>query len=184
MREHSWEVHGWRSKNKGGHPKKRQNQNQDVPWRTGVHYQRFFKSGPKSGYFEVSNVEASPPSNPGIASREDQFQAAKRELEVALRKAEEKERRYIKEVEESREPNPWLRRVGWVAHLAGLDREEIRTWIEMPDNEEPDLQILCKAFDWMIQDAQYTTVQEVVGQVALFEANRKDHNEPQKPFDS
>jgi hypothetical protein len=37
----------------------------------------------------------------------------------------------------------------------------------------------------MIQDAQYTTVQEVVSQVALFEANRKDANvEPQKPFDS
>ena len=55
----------------------------------------------------------------------------------------------------------------------------------MPDEEEPDLEILCKAFDWMIQDAQYTTVQEVVSQAALFEANRKDANvEPQKPFDS
>ena len=61
----------------------------------------------------------------------------------------------------------------------------MRGWIEMPDEEEPDLEILCKAFDWMIQDAQYTTVQEVVSQAALFEANRKDGNvEPQKPFDS
>jgi hypothetical protein len=32
----------------------------------------------------------------------------------------------------------------------------------MLDKEEPDLEILCKAFDWMIQDAQYTIVQEVV----------------------
>lgn len=55
----------------------------------------------------------------------------------------------------------------------------------MPDEEETDLQILCKAFDWMIQDAQFTTVQEVVSQAALFEANRKEANvEPQKPFDS
>jgi hypothetical protein len=37
----------------------------------------------------------------------------------------------------------------------------------------------------MIQDAQYTTVQEVVSQAALFKANRKDRNvEPQKPFNS
>ena len=118
-----------------------------MPWRTGVHCQRFFKSGPKSGYFEVQSPEASPPSSPGIASREDQFQAAKQELEAAVRKAEEKERRCIREAEESREPNPWLRRVGWAAHLAGLDRAEIRKWVEMPDDEQPKLQILCKAFD-------------------------------------
>jgi hypothetical protein len=44
----------------------------------------FFKQGPKSGYFEVRNTEASPASS-------DQFKAAKRELKAALRKAEEKE---------------------------------------------------------------------------------------------
>ena len=71
----------------------------------GVHCQLFFKQGPKSGYFEVRNVEASTPSNPGIASQEDQFKAAKRELEAALQKAEERERRHIKEAEESRELN-------------------------------------------------------------------------------
>jgi hypothetical protein len=69
-----------------------------------------------------------------------------------------------------------LQQVGWAAHLAGLDRLEIRQWVEMPDDEEPELQILYKAFDWMIQDTQYTTVQEVVGQAALFEANRKEVN--------
>ena len=37
----------------------------------------------------------------------------------------------------------------------------------------------------MIQDAQHTTVQEVVGLAALFEVNCKEvNNEPQKPFDS
>ena len=182
MQEHSWKEHKWKSKEKGGRSKKRN----IVPWKTDIHCQRFFKSGPKSVYFEVS-VEASPSNTscPGIASRDDQFKAAKRELEAALRKAEEKERRYIEEAEESREPNPWLRRVGWAAHLAGLNRAEIRSWIEMPDGEEPKLELLCKAFDWMIQNSQYTTVQEVVGQAALFEANRKEvNNEPQKPFNS
>ena len=106
-------------------------------------------------------------------------------MEAALRKAEQEERRVIKEAEEAREPNPWLRRVGWAAHLAGLDRTELREWIEMPDEEEPSLEILCRAFDWMIQDAQYVTVQEVVSQAALFEANQKEANvKPQKPFNS
>ena len=55
----------------------------------------------------------------------------------------------------------------------------------MLNDKEPELQVLCKAFDWMIQDAQYTTVQEVVGQAALFEANRKEvSSEAQQPFDS
>jgi hypothetical protein len=53
------------------------------------------------------------------------FTAAKQELAVALKRADEEERRQIKEPEESREPNPWLRQVGWVSHLAGLDRKEI-----------------------------------------------------------
>jgi hypothetical protein len=158
MRAHQWEEHQWKSQQKG-RPKKDKSQN--VPWRTGVHCQRFFKSGPKSGYFEVSAEAEASPSSPGIASRVDQFKVAKRELEAALRKAEEKERQYIEEMEESREPNPWLRQVGWAAHLAGLDREEVRKWVDIP-NEEPKLEILCKAFDWMIQDAQYTTVRPCI----------------------
>ena len=55
----------------------------------------------------------------------------------------------------------------------------------MPNNKEPDLQILYKVFDQIIQDIQYTIVQEVVSQAVLFEANcKKVHTEPQKLFDS
>jgi hypothetical protein len=69
--------------------------------------------------------------------------------------------------------------------LARLDRTELQEWVEMPDEEEPDLEILCRTFDWMIQDVQYVTVQEVVSQAALFKANRKNTNvKPQKLFDS
>ena len=47
------------------------------------------------------------------------------------------------------------------------------------------MQVLCKAFDWMIQNAQYTTVQEVVGQAALFEVNKKEADqETHMPYDS
>jgi hypothetical protein len=47
------------------------------------------------------------------------------------------------------------------------------------------LQVLYKVFDWIIQDIQYTTVQEVVSQAVLFEANCKEvYIEPQKLFES
>jgi hypothetical protein len=55
----------------------------------------------------------------------------------------------------------------------------------MSDDKEPSLEILCRAFDWMIQDIQYVTVQEVVSQAALFKTNQKEANvEPQRLFDS
>ena len=119
--------------------------------------------GPKSRYFEVQALKARAPSQAQMQSRMGQFKAARQEIEAAFRAAEEKESRQIKEFEESQEPNPWLRRVGWAAHLAGLDRDMVREWVEPVGDEEPELQVLCKAFDWMIQNAQYTTVQEVVG---------------------
>jgi hypothetical protein len=46
----------------------------------------------------------------------------------------------------------------------------------MPNEEELDLEILYKAFDWIIQNMQFTIVQEVVSQAALFKANRKEAN--------
>ena len=152
MQIHQWEDHKWKSKRKGGRPKKKtNNRDHQVPWRTSVHCQRFFIQGHKSGYFEVQKAEAHRANQqPSIASQANQFKVAKQELERALRKAEAEERRVIKEAEEAREPNPWLRRVGWAAHLARLDRTELRELIEMPNEEETDLEILCKAFDWMI----------------------------------
>ena len=75
-----------------------------------------------------------------------QFYTARQEIKAAMRAAEEEERRKIEEFEESREPNPWLRHVGWAAHLAGLDRNVVREWVE-PIDDEPELEVLCKAFD-------------------------------------
>ncbi|KAH6691771.1 hypothetical protein BKA61DRAFT_714986, partial [Leptodontidium sp. MPI-SDFR-AT-0119] len=147
----------------------------NTPWRAGVKCQRFFVQGAKSGYFEVQATDAEQiPSRAQIKSRIDQFKAAKGEMEAALRAAEAKERREIKEFDEARESNPWLRRVKWQAHTAGLDAEKLRELVSPVGDDEPELQVLYKAFDWMIQNAQYTTVQEVVGQAALFEVNKKE----------
>ena len=187
IRRHCIDKHQWKSTNKGGRGKKHAvHPATNTPWRTGVKCQRFFIQGAKSGYFEVQATDPEQmPSRAQIRSRIDQFKAAKGEIEAALRAAEAKERREIKEFDEARESNPWLRRVKWQAHTAGLDAEKLRELVSPVGDDEPELQVLYKAFDWMIQDAQYTTVQEVVGQAALFEVNKKEaKQETQMPFDS
>jgi superfamily II DNA helicase RecQ len=186
-RRHCVEKHQWKSTNKGGRGKKHAaHPDINTPWRTGVKCQRFFVQGPKSGYFEVQATDPDQiPSRVQIRSRIDQFKEAKREMEAAFRAAEAKERREIKEFDEARESNPWLRRVKWQAHTAGLDAEKLRELVSPVGDNEPELQVLYRAFDWMIQGAQYTTVQEVVGQAALFEVNKKEaKQETQMPFDS
>ncbi|KAF4637121.1 hypothetical protein G7Y89_g978 [Cudoniella acicularis] len=70
----------------------------------------------------------------------------------------------IKETDEAKEPNPWLRRVGCVGHLASVDRKQVRTFVAPVNPEkEPGLAILDTVFEWLIQDAQYHAVRDVVG---------------------
>jgi len=185
IRRHCLQKHGWQSHQKGGRPKRSKNTEVAmVPWRTNVHCQRFFIQGPKSGYFEVGRVVAAS-REPRMMSRADQFEAKKNELSEAIEKKEEEEDRKISEPDEAKEPSPWLRRVGWVSHLEGLDPKQLRKLMAPPRDEEPELQVLCKAFDWLIQDAQYHAAREVVGLEALFEANKKQFNqETQVPFDN
>ncbi|KAK5279582.1 hypothetical protein LTR40_007588 [Exophiala xenobiotica] len=102
-----------------------------------------------------------------------------------MEQAEKETRRQITEPEAAREPNSWLRRVGWVEHLGGFDREELRALVAPVKDNEPELQVLCRAFDWLIQDAQYHCIRSVVGLEALFEANRKAVDQDVRmPFDS
>jgi hypothetical protein len=83
-----------------------------------------------------------------MASRTDQFKAAKQEMQRAFEKAEEEENRLIKETDEAKEPSPWLRRVGCIPHLAGIDRKEVREFVEpLDEKEEPHLAIMCTAFE-------------------------------------
>jgi RecQ family ATP-dependent DNA helicase len=121
-----------------------------------------------------------------MASRVDQFNAAKQEMQRAFAKAAEEEKRQIKETDEAKEPSPWLKRVGCIPHLAGVDRTDARELVEPVDaQDEPHLAILCTAFEWLIQDAQYHAVREVVGLQTLFEANKKEvDKETNMPFDS
>lgn len=187
MRKHCWKEHQWKSAAKGGQPRKHNPRPaKDVPWQTGIHCQRFFKKQTKSQYFEVQMVQTGPRPTPRMASRTDQLKAAKKEMQRAFEKAEAEENRKIKETDEAKEPSPWLRRVGCIPHLAGIDRKEVREYVEPVDEkDEPHLAIMCTAFEWLIQDAQHHAVREVVGIQTLFEANRKEvDKETNMPFDS
>ena len=81
------------------------------------------------------------------------LEAIKHKLSQAMQQANEEQRRQITEPEEAREPNPWLRRVGWAEHLGACDREELRALVAPVKDDEPELEVLCIAFDWLIQDA-------------------------------
>jgi hypothetical protein len=55
-----------------------------------------------------------------------------------LEHIEKKTRASIEEVDENLEPNPWLRRVGWVRHLTGKDPERLRAAVE-PSLSRPSI---------------------------------------------
>ncbi|KAK6591896.1 hypothetical protein H4I95_12023 [Botrytis cinerea] len=172
-------VHQWENPQKKGRPET--GREVQVPWRTGVHCQHFFVRGPGAQFFEVQAVE----SSPAISLRDVDLDAAKMALKQAMQQAEEDIRHQITEPEAAREPNPWLRRVGWVEHLEGFDRTELQALVAPVRNDEPELEVLCRAFDWLIQDAQYHCIRPVVGLEALFEANRKEVDQDVRmPFDS
>ena len=179
IQEHCEKEHNWVNPQKRGGPEV--GSKVPVPWKTGVHCQHFFVRGPGAQFFEVQVAE----SSPAISSEDVDVDAAKTALKQAMQQAEEEARRQITEPEEAREPNPWLRRVGWVEHLRVFDRKELRDLVAPVKDDELELGVLCEAFDWLIQDAQYHCIRSVVGLEALFEANRKEVDKDVRlPFDS
>jgi hypothetical protein len=137
-----------------------------VPWRSGVHCLHFFIHGPGAQYFEGQAAE----SRPAIPSEDVDLEAIKKELDQAMQQAEEEARRQITEPEEAREPNPRLRRVGRVAHPAAFDGDKLRELVSPVDDEEPELQVLRKAFDWLIQDAPYHSYRSL-SSVGIYDFN-------------
>jgi hypothetical protein len=183
MQEHSWNKHAWKSANIGGRPERNVvKSSPEVPWRSGVHYQRFFAQGPKSGYFEVMRDQEHTQVAVAEQSPYDQLQSR---IAQGFERVEAASIEKIKATDESREPNPWLRRVGWARHLSGLERTKLRALVRPVEAEEPVLEAIHEAFRRLIRRAQETGVVEVLGQAALFEAERKDiKKKATKPFNS
>jgi hypothetical protein len=69
--------------------------------------------------------------------------------------------------------------------LRVLDPKELRALVAPVKDDEPELDVLYRAFDWLIQDIQYHCIRPVVGLEVLFEANRKEvDKDVRMPFDS
>lgn len=184
IRKHSWSEHGWKSINKGGRPKKDAPKvSQEVPWRSGVLYQRIFVQGPKSGFFEVGRDRTETQPNPAPVS---QWEKMERAIDQGRAKVAEAERRKIAAIDESMEPSPWLRFTGWPDNLGTFDPVKLQAFVRpVQKEEETELHIIHEAFMSMIQEAQSVDVKKVVGKPALMEANRKERGKKsKKPFNS
>jgi hypothetical protein len=132
IQEHYRHKHGWENPQKRGRPES--GREFDIPLECGVYCQHFFVRGSGAQYFQVQAAASHQGVRPG---GDIGFEAAKQELQRALKQAEEEERRQITEPEESKEPNVWLRRLGWAAHLGELDRKELRELVAPVDEDEP-----------------------------------------------
>jgi hypothetical protein len=140
------------------------------PWISEVHCQQFFKQRPKFGYFEVRREEVVQEREP----ERDMWAKVQKITVERLEHIEKKAKEKVKEADENAEPNPWLKRVGWVQHLKEKDPERLRAAIEPPNaSEEPKLQVIIESFGRIVSIAQSIAVPETVGINALFEVNRK-----------
>ena len=57
-----------------------------------------------------------------------------------------------------------------------FNREELRVLIIPVKDDKPELEVLYRVFDWLIQDTQYYYIRPVIGLEILFKANRKEIN--------
>jgi len=180
IRSHCIQKHHWKNPQKGGRPEA--GREVQVPWRTSVHCQHFFVRGPGAEYFEVGRVEG--PRQAREETDIDKFESDQREIDELIQKANEAAQE-IQEPDEAKEPNPWVSRVGWAVHLARFNTKEMRKLVAPPGEGEEDLELLGKAFKWLIQDAQHHAVRKVVGIHTLFVVNKKEvDREPSMPFNS
>ena len=83
-------------------------------WQIGVQYQRGFVQGSKSGFFEVGRgIEDHLPRE----ARETQWEKLEKAIDLGIAIVDDVEQRKIRATDESKGPNPWLRRTGWARHL-------------------------------------------------------------------
>jgi hypothetical protein len=117
---------------------------------------------------------------------EDMWAEVQRITKERLKHIERKTKASIGEVDENLEPNPWLKRVGWVRHLKGKDLDRLRAAVEPPDAaQEPELKVIIESFSRVVGAARRVAVRETVGINALFEINKKcASKKPAMPFSS
>ena len=179
MREHYQQEHDWVNDQKRG-GSMAQRQSIERPWRTNVHCQRLFHSGPKNGYWEVQAPAASSieeGTNGEIANVDEMFEA------IRVKQEERESQEQVVRPGGKLDANPWLERVEWARHLKGFHMDTLIPWIELPRTEETTLITMCKVFDRVIDIAQESLVDGHVPFFARVEINRKEiDKDPVRPF--
>ena len=221
VQEHCRTVHSWvNPRPRGGDTRPSASQSYEAPpWDAGVWCQRFFQRRVASGYFQVLPPPPAPTPVPGAAVARAAAAAAgglalpllprpeDRLLSLVRQTASQLQARTtaVEDQGEGKlEPNPWLRRVGWAAHLAGLDAAVLRgmaslaahdSWpvgagqgaaaaCAIAANDARLLQLAWESTSRTIWAAQAACEYEAAGAAVLFEVNRKTVGEkPHKPFD-
>ncbi|KAH7113582.1 hypothetical protein EDB81DRAFT_862505 [Dactylonectria macrodidyma] len=146
-----------------------------VPWRTGVQCQRFFRNRVVSSWFEVGR--STPSSNEGPeadhASRQAEFvMTIQRQARHAFESEAEAR---IQDASDKWEAERWLKRTGWPAHLAHIDRTRLREQVLQPIGDKESVYRRCGRFS----SAYWTT-----RTAELFEIERKEVTvTPNKPFE-
>ncbi|KAH8646439.1 hypothetical protein BGZ61DRAFT_501311 [Ilyonectria robusta] len=186
MQQHCRDKHGWvNNRKRGRYTNTSEAAIPPVPWRTGVQCQRFFRNRVASSWFEVGRTI--PSSNEGPdedeASRQAEFVMA---IQRQARQAFESEAdARIQDASDKWEAERWLKRTGWPAHLARIDKTRLREQVLQPIGEnEQVLQKMWEIFECVLDNAYVATSRCSPGTAELFEIERKEVTvTPNKPFE-
>lgn len=161
IQEHCKEQHQWVNEQKrGGHSRLKEKQSPNRLWETGCSYQQFFRVPCWKRCFQVGRhspvVEQSRETQPcegrslQISSffhqQEENLQQCKREA-VALASR-------VQGFNDHRSTViPWLRTTGIVEHIQGLDKEEIKASMALPQDGEGPLSVILTFMQEILQEA-------------------------------
>ncbi|KAK3358241.1 hypothetical protein B0T25DRAFT_500033 [Lasiosphaeria hispida] len=187
---HCRTIHNWVNPNKRGGDV-RATRAQDVPWRSGVPCQQFFRGRHGSALFEVIL-----PSSAHTAVIRQQPNQDERLISSFNLKYSQLQHHTttILENEGKLAPSPWLNRTGWASHLVDLEAERLRHttslratdgWLREKDGKLAKmLTIAWESLHRLVLQAQESCLYEEVGIAVLFEINRKAMDrKPNKPFE-
>nr|ACP42044.1 TLH5 [Pyricularia oryzae] len=172
MRDHYRSKHAWQNpRTRGGKQVAAQ-----LPWRTGVRLQRFFKNRQASSWFEVERPRATTDNPPvrAVATIDDIISKA---VKLGQEKMCAMERIYHDRVEmanEKLEPNLWVQEVGWSRHLRGFSRMKIMALIDPIKEKERTLEAMWQSFHRAARQGQRMILQGEVDDIVLKTINRKD----------
>ena len=153
-----------------------------------VHCQRYFPSRHGSQFFEVRQPDQAHESQARFVNGEQLWE----KIQKNARDAWEEQKRAAQQLVEEHnvdEGNPWLERTGWSKYLQGIDRDELLTSIE-PPQQDPTQQTdvdqvevaIWKAIEKVARVSQ-TTVNDRVGVYVRLEAIRDQQNQiPYQPL--